>query len=148
MCLWHRETKKYFMDPHSGVHTNHIEGFWGVIKKMFRTRWQNPGRIQWQNIQEKQDGCVFLFLANQQPDSIAEREVLKLLEIPKPYSFPGARRERVNFTIPPDEYQHREDSSEISVVFRPLLIACIALYLCHPVCAGKPFAETVVAWCK
>ena len=38
--------------------------------------------------------------------------------------FAGARRERENFTSPPDKYdQHREGRSEASVVFRRLLLA-------------------------
>ena len=74
--------KTYFMEPETGVHTNHEEDFGGgVIKKIFRARWQS---FQGKRFHEKLDGCVILWLACRLPDTSAEREVVKLLGVPNP----------------------------------------------------------------
>ena len=80
VCPWHGEAQQVFRG--STVHTNPIEGFGGVTKKMFRARWQ---AFQGKRIQEKLQGCVFLWLATRLPEMSAECPVMKRLGVPNPY---------------------------------------------------------------
>ena len=71
--------KKYFVNPETGVHTNHVEGFWGSLKKMYRERWQSDV----ERVKERREACIYMFLARRRHrHTTATRELLRVNKIP------------------------------------------------------------------
>ena len=92
-CLWekgyvHGTVKHKNISWIHSTHEPHRGFFWGVTKKMFRARWQ---AFQGKRIQEKLQGCVFLWLATRLPEMSAECPVMKRLGVPNPYFVLGGR---------------------------------------------------------